>query len=35
MRLFSAKGLTGFIQKPYPPARLVEALRNVLEGANR
>jgi PAS domain S-box-containing protein len=33
MRLFGGKGLAGFIQKPYPPARLAEALRNALGGA--
>jgi PAS domain S-box-containing protein len=35
MRLFGAKGLTGFIQKPYPPSRLVETLRSALESANQ
>lgn len=35
MRLFAGKGLIGFIQKPYPPSRLVEALRSVMEGSKQ
>jgi CheY-like chemotaxis protein len=30
MRLFAGKGLTGFIQKPYPPSRLVDALQKAM-----